>query len=376
MPNFNDYLDFIEPAFVENPAIKLEALKDKLNNINVTNIDIIKLSTKLKKLWDKFKNDNIQLCISITNVTTSITSDNIFDFDFLNLIKSIKSNGHPKSINFLINIDGTIVNKLELNDPISIDYVSMYSLTQKTICFFLSFKGIDTVIEGILFDSDNHVNSYKDIASNNFLSIFEYSTLLNNFFISEVQYDPDNYFFAQKNQIPKIHKHLLDDDPNLLFSAPEERFQKRLVRYLRYNCEDIIQDEVDNSYNDRYDIWIMTDDKKLFVIEIKWLGRSINVEGNISKEYGHERFLDGAYQLKEYIDSTDLTSRLSCDDKVHHGILLTYDSRTSDNTLPDIPSEFDSYSNLDLTSQHYILTRNKVKASNMYKHIKKHRKSN
>lgn len=155
--------------------------------------------------------------------------------------------------------------------------------------------------------------------------------------------------------------------PKLLFSAPEERFQNRLVRYLRNNCADSVQQEVRNADNDRYDIWIITEDKKLFVIEIKWLGESVNADGRITSRYGKSRFLDGAYQLKEYVDNSETYSQLFTDTKIFQGILLSYDARENETDMIEFPYEFKKYPNLDLTSQHYILEKEKVKASNVYK---------
>ncbi|NAS18064.1 hypothetical protein GND98_009315, partial [Clostridium butyricum] len=289
------------------------------------------------------------------------------NYNFLKLIKEIKENGEYKSANIKIDRYGYVIDTIYLKDKISINYSTLKSKQEDTICFFLSFKGIDVLINGILFESDNHINSYKDVASNKFLSIFEYKKILENFYIEEVRYDPDKYFFAYPNQLPREHKHVLNKYNKLLFAAPEERFQNRLVRYLKNNCEDTIQDEVRNADKDRYDVWILTEDKKLFVIEIKWLGQSINVEGKISSKYDGSRFLDGAYQLKEYVDSSDTYSSLFKDIKIYKGILLVYDARENDTSIIEFPKEFKFYPNIDLNSQHYILEKEKIKASSIYK---------
>ncbi|HAT4093265.1 hypothetical protein ACSXBP_11270 [Clostridium perfringens] len=368
MVNFNDYEEFIDPVLCENPVMFLEKIRNGNDELPLDNTDIIKYSTLIRKLWEPHKRENIQINLTVEKKAVEHSeNDVIFDYNFINLIRDIKQNGKAKSANIIINENGYICDIIQLNDNITVNYSIIKSKEKNTICFFLSYKGIDILINGILFDSDNHINSYKDVASNKFLSIFDYKKLLGNFYIEEIKYDPDKYFFAYSNQIPKEHKHLLDKHNKLLFAAPEERFQNRLVRYLKNNCEESVQEEVRNADNDRYDVWILSEDKKLFVIEIKWLGQSINVEGKISSTYGSKRFLDGAYQLKEYIDNSDTYSDLFKDIKIYQGILLTYDARENDTSIPCFPEELQKHSNLDLTSQHYILEKDKIKASNIYK---------
>lgn len=376
MSNFSDYEEFIEPALYENPVLFLEKIKEKNDELPLSNTDIIKYSTLIRKIWDSYKRQDVQINLTIEKNTDRCNHDiSIFEYDFSDLIKKIKQNGKFRSADVLLSKEGYVVNTIYLSNSISINYSTMKSKEKNTICFFLSFKGIDILIDGILFDSDNHINSYKDVASNKFLSIFEYKKLLYNFYIEEIRYDPDKYFFAYPSQIPKKYRDLLDNNHKLLFAAPEERFQNRLVRYLKNNCEESVQEEVRNADNDRYDVWILTEDKKLFVIEIKWLGKSINVEGNISATYDKARFLDGAYQLKEYVDNSDTYSSLFKDIKIFLGILLSYDAREDDVSVPSLPKEFDSYTNIDLTSQHYILEKDKVKASNVYKQKVKQKSS-
>ncbi|MEW9938702.1 hypothetical protein AB2T96_16015 [Clostridium butyricum] len=368
MNNFNEYEQYIEPALYENPVLILDEIKKQNDNLPLSNVDIIKYITSIRKIWEEYKRQDIQVNIIIKKDNDSVDKEVlIFNYNFLKLIKEIKENGEYKSANIKIDRYGYVIDTIYLKDKISINYSTLKSKQEDTICFFLSFKGIDVLINGILFESDNHINSYKDVASNKFLSIFEYKKILENFYIEEVRYDPDKYFFAYPNQLPREHKHVLNKYNKLLFAAPEERFQNRLVRYLKNNCEDTIQDEVRNADKDRYDVWILTEDKKLFVIEIKWLGQSINVEGKISSKYDGSRFLDGAYQLKEYVDSSDTYSSLFKDIKIYKGILLVYDARENDTSIIEFPKEFKFYPNIDLNSQHYILEKEKIKASSIYK---------
>lgn len=370
MNNFSDYEEFIEPALYENPVIFLDKIKGSNEELPLSNADIIKYATLLRKIWDKHKREDVQINIIIQKGQIDCDKQvSIFNYDFLGLLTKIKQCDGYKAANIQIDKNGYVINTVYLSDNISINYSTINSKENNTICFFMSFKGIDILLNGIMFDSDNHINSYKDVASNKFLSIFDYKKLLENFYIEEVQYDPDKYFFAYPNQIPKAFKHMLDKHTKLLFAAPEERFQNRLVRYLKNNCEESVQHEVRNADNDRYDVWILSEDKKLFVIEIKWLGKSINVEGNISSKYDCKRFFDGAYQLKEYVDNSDTYSSLFKDIKIYKGILLSYDARDDDVTVPTFPEEFNGYTSLDLTSQHYVLEKEKINASDIYKQI-------
>ncbi len=68
--------------------------------------------------------------------------------------------------------------------------------------------------------------------------------------------------------------------------------------------------------------WSLTN--RLAIIEIKWLGRSLNKDGNrITQNFTQSRALQGADQLKGYLDS----NRSFAPDKITIGYLVVFDGR-------------------------------------------------
>ena len=65
MFKFNDYEEFIEPALYENPVICLEKVRDTVKRLNLSNADIIKLATSIRKTWDVYKKQDIQINIIV-----------------------------------------------------------------------------------------------------------------------------------------------------------------------------------------------------------------------------------------------------------------------------------------------------------------------
>jgi|GEM_PF-6512592 len=364
MDIYSYYEDAIDEVFEKSPSMILESYLGK--NTRVSSIELMKLIISLEKKWKDYRNFNVQFGIIIDENIESENSSKIFDYDFNNDIEEIIKDGMVKSKVFIIDKNGGIIAKKNKQDKISFVRMRFDSEKTNSIAFFLGVNGIDVSIRGKVYTTKNHLDSYRDLIYSKFYSICEYKEMLQKFFLDEVQYDLKGRYFAQKKYYPKNVHCILDKHPKLLHSKPEIDFQKDLEHFLKENCNENVLTEVHNKSNDRYDVWVSTDDNDLYVFEIKWLGKSITPEGNIFEAYNkEERAIDGAYQIKDYVDNANKYSHIFADAKIYCGVLIIFDARDE---MSDItyPCEFEKYPQIDL-SQHFKICRSKISASSAYK---------
>lgn len=116
------------------------------------------------------------------------------------------------------------------------------------------------------------------------------------------------------------------------YPAPEKKLQKDLEYYLGIrlrHCTVKREHIVDDSHPvDIIVTWQGT--SHIALIEIKWVGKSLNDEGEIGVEYADGRANDGASQLVNYIDNNG-------DTYSHHvtvGYLAVFDLRRKENKDP------------------------------------------
>lgn len=109
----------------------------------------------------------------------------------------------------------------------------------------------------------------------------------------------------------------------LLVASPERVFGKDLAYFLDQNVADACVDvECYNAWtNDRTDIRLLRyEDHNIYIIEIKWLGRSMSYENSIT-EYKDDRADVGIVQLNDY---------LQAEPRAILGVLVIYDARKDD----------------------------------------------
>ncbi len=116
------------------------------------------------------------------------------------------------------------------------------------------------------------------------------------------------------------------------YPAPEENLQKAMEEYLSIrlrHCTVKREHNVDDSHPvDIIVTWQGT--CHIALIEIKWVGKSLNDEGEIGVEYAERRANKGASQLVNYIDNNG-------DTYPHHvtvGYLAVFDLRRKENNDP------------------------------------------
>jgi hypothetical protein len=109
-------------------------------------------------------------------------------------------------------------------------------------------------------------------------------------------------------------------------SSPEELMRDSLHNFLYGQLRGAeVRPEQNMDASHPVDIkitWSLTN--RLAIIEIKWLGRSLNKDGNrITQNFTQSRALQGADQLKGYLDS----NRSFAPDKITIGYLVVFDGR-------------------------------------------------
>lgn len=367
--DFSEYTVQVKKVFEINPVLKLREMFN--GNLPLEPLDIINIMIDVRKSWDNYRKYTISFAVIVDNIQSeSTTYGQIKNYDYNPDISEIIQYGEYKSIIYHINKEGLILRKEYTKEIISYNDIVEYTAINKKVGIFLGLKGIDILINGTAFESDNRFETYSDIIrSKDMLDISNYRKLLEKFFLERVQKDPFNSFFVNKGDCRKELHPLLDRHPKLLQTKPEKRFQKELEYFLKNNCLNQVKTEMWNRFGERYDVWISTSDDKLYVFEIKWLGKSLTAEGKIFDKYNNsDRALEGAYQLKKYIDDAEqYASIVSGDFRIHCGVLLTYDAREEFTEL-EIPEEFNSYPQLDL-KQHFKIEKDHIPASKYYSEV-------
>ncbi|MBT2653223.1 hypothetical protein [Oceanobacillus sp. ISL-73] len=366
--DFDNYTDEIEEVFQTNPIIVLERLLGYQEEI--TSTDVIKLTILIHEVWKNYQKYGVSLAIILDQQIKGNAGISIKEYDFGKDLNGIITTPNQKSVEYIIDINGFIQKKKLVRETCTIEKISQKTHFNKQVAFFLGLNGLDTVINGILFESKNHLSSYKDIIWNKQIGIDSYKELLEMFFQENVQYDNQKRYFLYNDNIHSDWKEQLKKYPKLLINKPEEKFQLDLVKFLKDKCLDAVLKEVQNDENERYDIWVGTDQKEVYIFEIKWLGKSITQSGRVNSSYDNEeRAYEGAYQLKDYIENEDRTLEGSKHSRIHLGVLLLFDAREE---MKDInyPEEVKNIPNLDL-NQHFKIEKDKIKASKSYKALKK-----
>lgn len=137
----------------------------------------------------------------------------------------------------------------------------------------------------------------------------------------------DNYKIDQiLHSSCEILKTCWHDDNRIFFkNGPEETMQKSLLQYLRNRLRGV---EAVREYNlgasKPVDIRVYWKNaNRAALIELKWLGKSKNDDGEFSTKYSRSRACSGMKQLKEYLD-LDAQDTPTC---ITKGYLVVIDGR-------------------------------------------------
>lgn len=360
----SEYIETANIVLEETPLLRLERLLKKDHNISPG--EITQLSVKLNKIWNGFTKYGIGMCVILTEEECE-GHELIYKYDFSQDIK--KSINNPSNCSNIYFLNGKHeVSRIEhWENNITTTQCSDISKETKKIVLYLGIKGIDIFIDGILFQSDNFLKSYKDLMGvRKMEGISDYEKLVQKFYNENIQYDINKRYFLQRGDVPKeYHANTVDKYPKLLRNKPEQYFQIDFVRFLKNNCCDTVVKEYINITEDRYDVLVLNEENQMYVFEIKWLGRSISTSMKIFDKYNtEERAVSGAYQLLDYVSNSDKYSEYFLEYPVFCAILLVIDAR-EENIEIEYPKEIASIPNIDL-GKRLFMEKEKLNASKAY----------
>lgn len=132
--------------------------------------------------------------------------------------------------------------------------------------------------------------------------------------------------FARVSSCPCLKDVWFNNKKIYFKSGPEELMRDSLLHFLYGQIRDAeVRPEQNMDSSHPVDIkitWSFTN--RLAIIEIKWLGRSLNHSGDsITQNYTQARAVSGAEQLKDYLDS----NKSFAPDKITIGYLVVFDGR-------------------------------------------------
>ena len=132
--------------------------------------------------------------------------------------------------------------------------------------------------------------------------------------------------FARVSYCPYLKDIWFNNDRIYFKAGPEDLMRDSLLNFLYGQLRDAeVRPEQNMDASHPVDIkitWTLTN--RLAVIEIKWLGRSLNNSGdNLTQNYTQARAVRGADQLKDYLDS----NKSFAPDKITIGYLVVFDGR-------------------------------------------------
>ena len=295
----------------------------KILNYN-TAIDRIRLTYFYYKLEgclrsDGYKNNSTMgpLAICLNSETFGTGKDML---NHVHLGAYLKSGASRTSNVLVLDYDGKLIkspDKTIIANPA--DAAQSFNQEDTTL-FFLSGERLDIFYKTILVECIPNIFTHNRsvIVSNMTLPVSEYRSLVTAHY--EERINKKNYLRYWK-----------DKKKRLLVAAPEDLFGKDLGYYLnKFIADGHVDTECYNAWtDDRTDIRIVRDkDRHIYIIEIKWLGKSISDKGGITR-HTDLRANSGIVQLNEYLKKETLSI---C------GVLVVYDARDNDLEIQYDPS--------------------------------------
>lgn len=216
------------------------------------------------------------------------------------------------------------------------DLVAFHVAPNATINYFIKGKDFG---DGIFYTRDA-LNRYEELKT-----IDKLSEVLDDYRISLRHQNTYLKFFVPKSSLRALHdikapdedsRRFIENHKHLLNNKPEELFREDIRNYIKQHMKVHVTREVTLENLDRLDIEL-TDEKgnDMYFIEIKWVGESINADGNdFATEYKASPRIkpDAVQQVVGYINELLLDKQ-----NVKQGFLAVFDARKED--LPDTGTE-------------------------------------
>lgn len=234
------------------------------------------------------------------------------------------------------------------NDPFPVDnndarrYFTRISKDHDLVCFLIDpdstinyFIDGNEYGDGIFYTSDSR-KAYEELKT-----IDKLEEVLDEYRKTLKQQDTYVKFFVSKSHLKALKKiksidnvtdeKFIQENKHLLRNKPEECFREDIRNYIKKHMKVVVSREVMMEDLDRLDIELLDETgRDLYFLEIKWVGESINADGNdFGTKYTKSRINPPAViQVLGYINQL-----LEEKQNIKFGYLVVFDAR-KDN-LPD-----------------------------------------
>lgn len=311
MIDINELKKFIK----ENP-LELAAILDSERSVifNAPEIKIL-LGKYLTDFWADRPNKQLTCVLSFDETLIPqlsfediINNLNVVVAETLKTKRIIQVNG---------NFEVLLAEEREINHDFLIELSN-----KRNIVFFFGENGIDVVVRGKI---NPRINVFYDEADRmQFLKKYHISNLqdcLKDYEVFIKEPGNNEAFFASKGLILKIKP--VDPPNNTLHNKPEKILRDNLISYLNRNTQHTFSKENELNNLRELDLYTEVEGKK-YLIEVKWLGQSINDdETDLTQKVTDVSAREGVTQTLEYIKH--LFEEMNFN--IHCGYLCVFDVR-------------------------------------------------
>lgn len=130
---------------------------------------------------------------------------------------------------------------------------------------------------------------------------------------------------ARHSSCPTLEKVWHDDGRMFLANKPESKMRDSLAYFIDIHLRNVSVNREQNVDETKpVDIkvtWVL--DRKAALIEIKWMGKSVDASGRVTTQYSESRARDGAKQLDDYLELHERNNTL----RTTRGYLVVFDAR-------------------------------------------------
>lgn len=347
MLNIDDLKKFIK----ENP-VELEAILDseRLSILNAAKIKILN-NIYLTEFWKEMPNKKLTYVFYFAETDISTLNFDEIKKNLTTVVTNELKSNRIINVNSNFEIIGSSSNE--------ITHELLIQLSNKNVVFFFGEFGIDVVVRGKITPRINVF--YDEIDRLKFLKKYHISTLqecLKEYEVYIKEPGVNEAFFASKNIVAKIKP--VNPPNNVLHNKPERILRDNLISFLNRNTQHTFSKETELNNQRELDLYAEVDGKK-YLIEVKWLGNSVNDdETGFSQKVTDISARDGVTQTLQYIKH--LFEQMSYN--VHCGYLCVFDAREEKKEVNYRNFDFISAELLPFFTKHFtkldeiILSRN------------------
>jgi hypothetical protein len=205
----------------------------------------------------------------------------------------------------------------------NITHNTLISISNKqNVVFFFGENGIDVVVRGKIFERINVFYDEVDrVKYSKKFHISELQTCLKEYekFVNEPGIS--EAFFARKTLVNKLQP--LNPPKNTLVNKPENILRNNLMVFLNRHTQHTFSKEIELNNKRELDLYTEVDGKK-YLIEVKWLGQTVNDnETGFTQKLTDVSARDGVTQTLQYIQHLITSMNYN----VHCGYLCVFDVR-------------------------------------------------